>query len=167
MIQWVLEAARQVCEDIIVVANDPRYAAFGVEVVSDEVRGKGPLAGLLSGLKHSKHDFNLVLSCDVPDIHPELLRFLVSQGTDERVTITEAEGRWHPLVAVYNRNIIPELEQSLAEDQLKLRNIIFSLAPRVLDLSQEMPGFESKWLQNYNFLKDIQESEQLSNDQQL
>lgn len=161
MLQWVIEAAKQVCDEIILVANDPRYATFGLPVVPDEVRGKGPLAGILTGLKNSKHDLNLILSCDVPDIHPDLLRFLISQGSSTRITIVEAEGRWHPLVGIYNKDIIPELEQSLAHDQLKLRNIIFSMEPRVLDLPLEMPGFEPIWLQNYNYLHEVQDSEQI------
>ena len=44
---------------------------YSVEFVEDEIKGKGPISGIMTGLKNIKTDYALVLPCDSPFISEE------------------------------------------------------------------------------------------------
>src|SRR5579872_4312188 len=64
---------RQICRlfsvagRVAVVGSRPEYStAFDVPFLSDELAGRGPLAGIYSGLLHTRTEYNLFLGCDLP-----------------------------------------------------------------------------------------------------
>ncbi|HMI99553.1 MAG TPA: bifunctional UDP-N-acetylglucosamine diphosphorylase/glucosamine-1-phosphate N-acetyltransferase GlmU [Gaiellaceae bacterium] len=91
MVDWVVEAARAVDADPLVVVTSPEGAgAFdGVEVaVQAEPRGTGDaLAAARAALKGIEGDL-LVLSGDAPALSPELLRDLLEQHRHEQAAAT-------------------------------------------------------------------------------
>ena len=44
---------------------------YSLEFVEDEIKGKGPISGIMTGLKNIKTDYALVLPCDSPFISEE------------------------------------------------------------------------------------------------
>ncbi len=68
LIQYAIDILKPVCDKIIISANNQldEYAKFGFEIVEDQVKGIGPMAGLIAGLNKSVTRYNFVLSCDTP-----------------------------------------------------------------------------------------------------
>lgn len=56
-------------------SEDTIYNKFDYEIsfVDDEIKGKGPLSGIMTGLKNIKTDYAIVLPCDSPYIEPNYI----------------------------------------------------------------------------------------------
>ncbi len=61
----------QYCEDDIGIIED--NFDYSLEFVEDEVKSKGPISGIMTGLKNIKTDYALVLPCDSPFISVEFI----------------------------------------------------------------------------------------------
>jgi molybdenum cofactor guanylyltransferase len=155
MVAWITAALEHFTRDILIVAHHPSYQQFGYPVYPDDVRERGPLAGLVAGLRHSRHDLNLVVSCDVPLIHPHLLQWLLDSYEDEAAAVFTLEDRLQPLAGLYHRKALPTLERLLHHGQLKLRIALDELQAAVLDPVRGLPGFDPDWLRNFNSRQEI------------
>ena len=102
MIQHIIDAVKPLVSTIVIIANNKDYEQFGYPVYEDIIKGKGPLAGIYTGLTHSKAEKNMVLSCDVPFVNGEILKLLIEACKDVDVAIPEKNNRTHQLIGVYD-----------------------------------------------------------------
>lgn len=75
----------QVCFEVVVVVGlqgvEPDLPARpGLRLARDPVEGRGPLAGLASGLADIETEFALVAAGDMPDMSSSVLLEMVAQG---------------------------------------------------------------------------------------
>ncbi len=85
----------------------------------DEVEGRGPLGGLAPGLEALGAPVAFASACDVPFLSDAFVRLMFDALGDADVAIPEAEGRLHPLGAVYRRTVLPHVRALLAQDRLR------------------------------------------------
>ena len=90
MILHILERLNYKINDAVIVLNDAQRIGdyqsllnqycdgdiesnfdYSLDFVEDEVKGKGPISGIMTGLKNIKTDYALVLPCDSPFISEE------------------------------------------------------------------------------------------------
>lgn len=122
---------RSIASRVGVAGGNAEYSQqFGVPVVEDAVKGRGPLAGIYTALQWTRTEFNLVLGCDLPFINGRLLGYLAARaivaGSD--VTIPRSrDGSLQPLCGVYRRRALHAVRASLAAD----RNKVSSFFPKV------------------------------------
>ena len=94
-----------VADDMRIVANDRgRYAGLGVRVIPDAVAGAGPLGGLYTALLDARHEWMLVLACDLPFVTAALLERLVTErGTGQEIdaVVPRSARGLEPLCAIY------------------------------------------------------------------
>lgn len=146
-IGYCIDAMKPLVRKIYVVSDDPRFDAFDVERIEDDIKEAGPLAGLVTGLKHSEAPYNLVLSCDVPCIETSILQQLmdaIDSKTD--VVLTESNGQTHPLIALYQKSCAPTLKKGLDSGERRLRKAIAKLTAKTLHLE----GNEALQVRNIN-----------------
>ena len=96
--------------------------AAGVEVVDDELEGRGPLQGLAAGLAalEGRAEAAYVSSTDVPLVHPAFVHAVVAALDDEvDVALPVVHGYPQPLSAAYRVALRPLVEELLAEDRLR------------------------------------------------
>jgi molybdopterin-guanine dinucleotide biosynthesis protein A len=123
----VLALARVVPEVVLVARKDQRLpplpalpAGVEVRVAHDEVEGKGPLGGLVPGLRAATAECAYLSSCDVPFLSDAFVRRMFDALGGKDVAIPEAEGHLHPLSAVYRKDaVLPHVEALLREDRLR------------------------------------------------
>lgn len=127
MIQHILDPMAKICQRILIVTSNPMYGMFGFELVKDEAPDYGPVMGILSGLKQSDTDRNLVLSCDAPFVTFDLLKKLVLHSDNTDVIAAQSEKRIHPLIAVYNRSCLPVFEQAVIDNEHRLKTVLEQL----------------------------------------
>jgi molybdopterin-guanine dinucleotide biosynthesis protein A len=115
--------SRAVSEVVVVARRDQTLPALPravVGVVHDEVEGKGPLGGLVPGLRALAADAAYASSCDVPFLSPTFVERMFASLGNADVAIPEADGHLHPLAAVYRRDaVLAAAEALLAEDRLR------------------------------------------------
>lgn len=145
LIRHVTERMSNVVDEVLVVVGQgvPRteYSSVlpkSVRVINDEIEGKTPLVGIVSGLRSARSDYVAVLACDLPFANDSVVDLLFRRALDVDAVIP----RWHggriePLEAVYRR--VPTLlagEEALADGGMSQKEMISRLA-RVVYVSVE------------------------------
>ena len=123
LVRYSIDLLKRFTSDIIISASHDAYRELEYPVVEDEFTNCGPAAGLHAALKASSHDWNLVLSCDVPFVTDEVIFRLLNERQGNGV-IPIHIGGLEPLVALYHRGMYAVFEESLRAGCLKLRKII-------------------------------------------
>ncbi len=123
VIERVVDLMKEVFENVIMITNTPdEYEFLNIPLYKDIYEYKGPLAGIHSGLAHSNTDQNFIISCDIPLMTSEMIKFIVDYQTDKPVTVCRADGFVQQLAGRYSKSVLPEAEKALKEDQEEQRN---------------------------------------------
>jgi molybdenum cofactor guanylyltransferase len=100
---------------VILVTNRPelhRDLPGGVEIVTDQYRGRGPLGGLQAGLSRTEADALFCLACDMPSLDRRLIQAQAEQfrGARQRgcqILIPRVGELVEPLHGIYLRELEP------------------------------------------------------------
>lgn len=110
---------------VIVVSNSPeKYGAFDVEVISDEFRGQGPLAGIHAALGRIGEPHAFVVACDMPFLRVEPIAFLVDRIAAPEAVIAHWDGDIEPLHAVYATALRDRMAVALGEGVSAIREFL-------------------------------------------
>lgn len=121
-IELIILAMIPLVEDILIVSNNSIYDKFGYTRLEDIIKNSGPLAGIYTGLSHTKTDYNLILSCDVPLVTTTLLYKLVTSNYKEYDLVQiESENKTMPLIALYHKRCKDTCLELLQNDERRLR----------------------------------------------
>jgi molybdopterin-guanine dinucleotide biosynthesis protein A len=134
LIKRVADVLRQVADEVIVVANDPRYALLGLRVVPDKYPAGGALGGIATGVGAATHDTVLVAACDMPFLSAEMWRAILAHRGEADVVIPRVGGEYETLHALYTKACVPHMARSVAENRLRV--ISFFDQVRVLALEE-------------------------------
>jgi molybdopterin-guanine dinucleotide biosynthesis protein A len=164
-VQRVLNALESLSDDLIIVTNDPeRYEGLPGRLVSDVYPGKGALGGIYSGLLAARHDYTIVVACDMPFLNPRLLRYLVSLAAGYDVVVPDSgNGHLETTHAVYARTCLDPIKQLLLADQLKIIKLFPAVRVRYVG-RDELLKIDPRLLSllNMNTLADWQKVQQLA-----
>ena len=120
----------------VVSAPGRDYGDLGFETLFDEYPGMGPLAGIHVALKSSETERIAIAACDLVGLRSDWYEDLES-ACDSGAAAFFTD-RWQPLVAMYHRDLLPELESRLADERLAVRALLDEFGTRV----DAPPGFE-------------------------
>lgn len=134
LITRVAAVLAQVADEVIVVANEPRYASLGLRVVKDGYPNGGALGGIATGVGAAAHDTVLVAACDMPFLSPAVWRLLLARAGEADVVIPRIGGEYETLHALYTKPCLPHMARALAEDRLRV--IAFFDQVRVLAIDE-------------------------------
>lgn len=115
MIENVVKQLRPIFETIIISSNKGEELSYlNAPIIRDKTNGNGPLMGIYSCLMESETQKNFVIACDVPEININLIyRLLESSKQADVVIPRHNKGKIEPLFAVYDRNTLPSIAESL------------------------------------------------------
>jgi molybdenum cofactor guanylyltransferase len=113
LVQYSIEALRPFCYHIIISTNNDKYAGFGFPLLKDEYPNIGPMGGLHAGLKASKTEHNLFLSCDMPLINEEVIRLLLQNSENYQAVVPVVDKQFFPVCSYYHSSVLPMLEQEI------------------------------------------------------
>jgi len=138
LIEYSINMAKKFTQDIIIISSNKKYKQFGFPVYTDIHPGLGPMGGIHTGLKHSKHQINLVLSCDTPFINSELIDLLMSNYGKEDILISKTpDGKFQTLIGIYHKNILEPLENEISKNHLKMIEFIKEMNSTIIELSEK------------------------------
>ncbi len=129
--------------------NVSKYSFLDVEVVPDEITGKGPLMGIASALRASVNDVNFVIACDIPEVDISFVRRLVreSKGFDAVIPQT-GSSQYEPLFAVYKKSTLAAIDKAIAAGVYRIIDPVKDCKVNYIDLNR------GKQLENLNTMKD-------------
>ena len=120
LIRRVANVLAQVADEVIIVANDPKYATLGLRVVPDRFSDGGALGGIATGVSAAAHDRVLVAACDMPFLSAEVWRVLLDHRFEADVVIPKIGGEFETLHALYTKACLPSMERSLAAGKMRV-----------------------------------------------
>jgi molybdopterin-guanine dinucleotide biosynthesis protein A len=121
------QAALSVGGNVSLVGDPSVYGDLGLPVIPDAFPGEGPLAGIEAALAATNIESNLIVACDMPNIHESLLEELFLAGGDCALPL-HADGRMEPLCAVYLRTCHPVIRAALSAGVRKVTDALAMLA---------------------------------------
>ena len=160
MIEHVLAALRKAAQRIIIVTNSPEaYASCDAEIVGDAVAKRGSLIGLYSGLVRSRDPYSIVVACDMPFLNPELLSYMADIAPGYDAVLPRRGDLIEPLHAVYSRDLLPVIEDSIRRDDRRIRSIFEGRQIRFVS-EEEMDRFDPQRRSciNLNTRKEYEEA---------
>ena len=120
LIKRVADVLAQVADEVIVVANDPKYETLGLRVVHDRFPEGGALGGIATGVSAARHDRVLVAACDMPFLSVEVWRVLLDHRYEADVVIPKIGGEFETLHALYTKACVGPMERALAAGKMRV-----------------------------------------------
>ena len=121
IIERVIEAVAPAVGDLLIVTNTPElYAFLGLPMVSDVYSDSGSLGGIYSGLKAATAASAFTVACDMPFLHPDIVRLVVARASDGDVVIPRAGDQLQTLHAVYAKACLAPIETRLLAGRFKI-----------------------------------------------
>lgn len=138
-IQHIINNLKDIVDEIIIVSNNADYDQFGIKRIPDNIKDYGPIAGVYTGLKASKTDYNLVISCDAPKVDLEVFKPLLKERNDYYDVVQYiANSRTTPLTALYHRKCLKIFKLALQNKIQKLRFVVKQLNTKTLVAPDEI-----------------------------
>lgn len=121
LIERVVDVLGAVLSDLLVVTNTPDlYAFLGLPMVPDVFPDHGSLGGIYSGLQAANGEAAFTVACDMPFLHPEVVRLLISCAEEADVVIPKVGGQYETMHAVYAKTCLPHMEALLRAKRFKI-----------------------------------------------
>lgn len=170
VIEKIHKLLSEIFSDIIIISNKPDDFHFlTMKVYKDIYPDFGPLSGIHSGLTHSKTENNFIISCDMPLITEEAIRFIISNNTDADITFSKTDSKYHTLFGLYKQTCLPmaeellktassEIKNQTQKTKVKLFDLINSVNTRLIDPTNEEfykddIFFNMNSLEDYSYVK--------------
>ena len=127
IIDRVIGALQFSCDEVLIIGDRPeRQNELNlpkcIQYRSDDLKGRGSIGGLYTGLKSSDTLWSLVVACDMPFISRELIRFMLSIISNNRcdAIVPVINGRYQPTHALYNSTCIPFIEKNISSGNFRM-----------------------------------------------
>ena len=159
VIEIVTEKLKSIFNEVLISANDSKqYDFLNLPVVYDIFIGKGPLAGIHSALKYSSTKNNFIISCDIPLISIELIKYLINLNSEKSILLPKSNGRIQQLCGIYSKSVIDEIENifKLSEKDKNIKGSVYELLERA---SNEIIDVDDLYFYNKNIFLNMNSPE--------
>ena len=155
--------------DVVIVGEAEKYGRFGTSSIEDRWPGQGPLGGIITALLHTQErlptcEWNLVVSCDMPFLTREWVRYLVERATASaaQVVLPHSPNGPEPLCACWRTDVRETLQRAFEGGVRKVTHGIARLHAEVLD-ERVWSRFDSagRLFWNMNTVKDYEEARRI------
>lgn len=135
LVRRVTGALERVADEVIVIANDPRYATLGYRLEPDRYGDKGALGGIATAVAAAAGELVCVAACDMPYPSPDVYALLLRLAEGFDLAIPKIAGEYETMHAVYRRTCLAAMEAALARGDMRV--ISFFSDVRVRDVSPD------------------------------
>jgi molybdopterin-guanine dinucleotide biosynthesis protein A len=136
IIERVVDAVAPVLGDPLIVTNTPElYAFLGLPMVADVHPDHGSLGGIYSGLVAAAGEAAFTVACDMPFLHPDLVRLVVERAPLGDVVIPRVGEQLETMHACYAKRCLPHMQERLAAGRFRI--VGFFEHVRVVEVSEE------------------------------
>lgn len=153
LIQWVVDRLTMLSTEIIVATacgeEIPCSSTVRIKTVADIYPGRGPLAGIHSGLTASSSPRAIVVGCDMPFLSVSLLKYMTQVDSSYDVIVPRIKDKLEPLCGVYSKNCLAPMQDLLQQDQRQIRKLFSMVKVRYVE-EDEVNDFDPEHLSFFN-----------------
>lgn len=141
LVEHCLDLMSELFSEVILVSNNPQdYEQLSANVVRDIVPNRGPLVGILSGLLVASYEHSFVIPCDMPFVDKQLIRSMVRERHRSDMLVYSHAGQIEPLLAVYSKSCIEELEDAIFQGKDLALDFVHSKSAAIYSSNSEYSG---------------------------
>ncbi len=157
LVESAIDCLKPLCNHILISSNNTAaYGYLPYEIVIDQVKNLGPVGGLYSGLKRSKTEHNLILSCDSPFVTPSLFEYLLTQLSEDKALVPRhGDGLLEPLIAYYSKSALEEIELAISNQDYKLMGLLKNLHAKTVEIHEDLKCYHDNLFSNFNYPEDL------------
>jgi molybdopterin-guanine dinucleotide biosynthesis protein A len=169
LIQWVIDRLAAISNEIIIATacgeEIPCSSSVRSKTVADIYPGKGPLAGIYSGLIASSSPRAIVVSCDTPFLSVGLLEYMIQRCPGADIVVPRMEEKVEPLCAVYSKDCVNPIRELLEQNLLKIIELYPMVTVRYITQA-EIDRFDPEHLSffNINSQSDLDRARKLADE---
>lgn len=141
-------------EILVSVGNGKTYGLPDAREILDVQDSCGPMGGLHTSLSAAQEQRCVVLAVDLPAMTPKYLRGLLSQTQAARGVVPVINGSFEPLVAVYPKEALAEVQRALEAGDYSLQKLIRRLEQEGLAECVPVAPGERPLFANWNSPED-------------
>ena len=153
LVQWVVDRLAVLSTEIIIATARgeaiPCSSAVEIKTVADIYPGKGPLAGIYSGLMASSSPRAIVVGCDTPFLSTGLLEYMTQTSPTFDIAVPRIKDKVEPLCAVYSKNCLAPIQDLLERNELQIIKL-FSMVKVKYVGEDEIDSFDPEHLSFFN-----------------
>jgi molybdopterin-guanine dinucleotide biosynthesis protein A len=176
IIERVINLMRGLFQEVILITNQSEEFSFLKLPMQEDIHNNtGPLAGIHSALVHTKTEKNFIISCDMPLMRADVIKFLVEYPTDKLITIAKADKFLQQLCGVYYKSLLPTIENIIEKNNApgdernpvqnkrgcSVLELVNNVPAEIIDIEEEykdyIPGtfYNMNRPEEYSFIKDM------------
>jgi molybdopterin-guanine dinucleotide biosynthesis protein A len=164
LVLYALDALRAHTHRILVNANRNlgAYRELGYPVISDpDPNFRGPLSGILAGMRAASNGWLLTVPCDMPKVTGEILERLLNARECGEVSLLIAHDgeRLQPLLMLASTDLAASLQDYLDSGGRRVDLWVETLPHQIVDLSDLRSA-----LVNFNDFEALDDTARESND---
>ncbi len=162
MMNFPLMALESVCDHILISTCNESFKYPEYQVICDEIPGLGPIGGILTCLKKSDSELNIVLSYDMPFVSSELLSYLIKHSAGFNITAPSLENQLpEPLCAIFHKNTASVITDSIRNKNYKVNDLFRQTTFNHVIIHSELPFFNPFVFYNVNKPDEFEEINQM------
>ena len=124
IIERIVELMKSIFDDIMIITNTLMIDVPWCSCVRRYLQMERSIGGNSFGLTYSKTEKNFIISCDTPLMTKEMIEYIINFKTQKPITFCEAAGYHQPLVGVYKKEVVAEIEKLLnTNSEIKDRSL--------------------------------------------
>jgi molybdopterin-guanine dinucleotide biosynthesis protein A len=168
VIEHIVNLMRSIFSEVVIITNEPEiYKFLNIKTYKDIFQNVGPIAGIHSGLVNSKTEKNFIISCDIPLMNADMIKSIIDQSSDSLVTAPKADGFIQQLCAVYNKSLIPTIEEIIQADTIdenrdsvqtkrkcKVHTLLDKIDAKIIENIEILDGYHENIFLNMNRPED-------------
>ena len=162
LMDYAVAQGHSIAEDVFIVGDKIMFGAYG-RIVNDIFPNCGPLGGIHAALDRTKTEFSLILALDTPFLTKTFLHFLNAQAqeSEKMVTVTQLQGGYNPLGAIYRKGFFHVADAALKANNLKIDGLFPPSDTLVISEAELiMQRFNLGMFENINTPEDFEQASQ-------
>jgi len=150
LVARAVRTLRALSDDVVVVTNTPEsFSGLAARLTGDVIVGGGALSGIHAGLAAARHEFALVVACDMPFLNLALLQHMTSLAPGYDAVVPHWQGELEPLHAIYSRQCVTVVEPILRQGGGRIVEFYAAVRVRYLE-PEEITHFDPEGLSFFN-----------------
>lgn len=141
LIQHVADLMSNLFAECLLVTNKPEeYEFLSLPMIHDRYRDMGPLAGIHAALLQISTWRAFVVACDMPNLSPELIRYLCSIKEKKYDVVIPRLGKGRePLFGIYHKKSLAVIDSCLQKNECQIIKVLEYLQVRWVNEQEILP----------------------------
>lgn len=139
LIEHVIDRIAPQVDEIIISANRnlAEYSKLGCTVIHDKNKSfDGPLAGIASALPHCRHQWVLIIPCDMPDLPDDLVASLLQHINTAPLIAVRSNDKLQ-LIFLMHISLVTSINEFLADNQRTVMRWVDAIGSHIVDMDNE------------------------------